>query len=264
LTGPRLVRGFFVLGGGAAVNLTAGSRYQSALVAWLWRPQCSGSQPYCPVICHLAERRAGLASYPEWISQFIKDGESIIRTVALIAGGAWAYAKFVRGRVFRSRLEPSVSGDAIMGADHVTISISISVKNVGLSRVEIRQNGSGLRVSAAETKAPKEMVSAKWRHLGTFPILENHAWIEPGEAVGEDRLAILPKEKLTSILLELHVGSKELEWVATRIIVVKANAGANACCQRQPDQDGGANGTAAPAAAAAAEITATAAVAANA
>jgi hypothetical protein len=165
-----------------------------------------------------------LGTYPDWISAALKDVETVIRIVALIVGAVWAYAKFVKGRVFHSRLEPQVSGDTVVRNDQANLAISIKVKNVGLSRVDVHQRGSGLRVSTAERSDPKVMVSAQWRHLGTFPILEKHAWIEPGETVGEDRLAILPKEVSSNLLLlEAHIASGVLVWVATCIVAIKTN-----------------------------------------
>src|ERR1051325_5355174 len=35
---------------------------------------------------------------------------NLTQTLALLAGGVWAYFKFAKGRTFRDRLTPSVSG----------------------------------------------------------------------------------------------------------------------------------------------------------
>jgi hypothetical protein len=172
----------------------------------------------------ISSRRTALENYPDWISSALKDTDTAIRIVAVIVAAVWAYMKFVKGRVFRSRLEAHVSGDMVVRDDNATLAISIKCKNVGLSRVDIRSKGSGLRVSAAEMVVPKTMISAEWRHLGTFPILEHHEWIEPGETVGEDRLAVLPKEISGSILLEAHIASAGTVWIATCIVAIKTEA----------------------------------------
>jgi hypothetical protein len=165
-----------------------------------------------------------MEAYLGWISVALKDIETAIRIAALFIAGAWAYMKFVKGRVYYPRLELDVSGDAHVRDDHATLAVSIKVKNVGLSRVDIRQSGTGLRISAAEERSPKIMIAAEWRHLGTFPILESHAWIEPGEPVGEDRLIILPKGLSRNLLLQMNVASAKSAWEATRIIVSKPGA----------------------------------------
>jgi len=129
--------------------------------------------------------------------------------------------KFAKGRIFYSRLEADVSGEAFVDDDHAILAVSIKAKNVGLSRFDIRQSGSGLRVSSVENFAPKTMISAVWRHLGTFPVLEDHSWIEPGETIGEDRLVLLPKDVSHSLLLEVKIGSGKTVWIATRIVKIK-------------------------------------------
>ena len=162
--------------------------------------------------------------YPSWIGTVLKDIETVARIAAVIVVGGWAYMKFVKGRIFHSRLELDVTGEARIRVDQAAVAISIKVKNVGLSRVDLRQTGSGLRILAAKKNTPMSMISAEWRHLGTFPVLENHAWIEPGETVGEERLVILPQEALDDLLLELHVASGKMEWAATRLVAVKPEA----------------------------------------
>jgi hypothetical protein len=172
-------------------------------------------------------REEVLEVYPSWIGSALKDIEMVARIAAVIVVGGWAYMKFVRGRVFHSRLELDVAGSAQARVDQATLAISIKVKNVGLSRVDIHQKGSGLRVLNEKKSAPKGIISAEWHHLGTFPILENHSWIEPGETVGEEMLVILPNDALNYVLLELHVASGEMVWAATRLVAIKTEAESN-------------------------------------
>jgi hypothetical protein len=160
-------------------------------------------------------------SYSNIIGATLNDIETVIRIAALVVAAAWAYMKFVRGRVFYSRLEPEVSGNAIVEKGQATLAISIKIKNIGLSRVDIRQSGSGLRILSAVPCIPQKMISAEWQHLGTFPVLESHAWIEPGETVGEDRLVILPKEASHNLLLEMNVVSGKMVWIIKRIVAIK-------------------------------------------
>src|SRR2546429_3204710 len=81
-----------------------------------------------------------------------KDVFDVLKNVATIiafgAGAVWAYFNFFKGRTYRSRLEPKVSGKLISrnGANYLIVTAQL--KNVGLSDVRIDQKGSALRVFA--------------------------------------------------------------------------------------------------------------------
>jgi hypothetical protein len=58
------------------------------------------------------------------------------------------------------------------------------VKNVGFSKVPIKQEGSGLRIlSAISIQPTANILSIEWKHEGTFPIFEAHQWIESNETI---------------------------------------------------------------------------------
>jgi hypothetical protein len=69
----------------------------------------------------------------------IKDCFDIVQKAFTIAGlcvgGVWAYYKFIRGRVFTSRLEPTVSARAFADEKNTVLIATVSLKNVGLSKV---------------------------------------------------------------------------------------------------------------------------------
>jgi Transcriptional regulator containing an amidase domain and an AraC-type DNA-binding HTH domain len=60
---------------------------------------------------------------------------NVTQSLALIAAGLWAYFKFAKGRTFRDRLTPSVSGKFVSIDDSVFLVVTMQLKNVGLSRI---------------------------------------------------------------------------------------------------------------------------------
>jgi hypothetical protein len=157
-----------------------------------------------------------------WISPAIRDAEVVVRTAAIVVAGIWAYAKFVKGRVFQPRLETSVRASSQVRDNVITLAISFSAKNVGLSRVDITQDGSGLRVSISEPVTPDAMVAVPWTHKGTYAIFTRHGWIEPGESIFEEKLVSLPAGNASHILLELILESGNIVWTATSIVAANS------------------------------------------
>jgi hypothetical protein len=62
---------------------------------------------------------------------------NVTQTLALIAGGVWAYFKFAKGRTFRDRLIPTVSGKFISIDGSVFLIVATQLQNVGLSRIAL-------------------------------------------------------------------------------------------------------------------------------
>jgi hypothetical protein len=81
---------------------------------------------------------------PVWL--LVLDGANkAVASAAFLVGGIWAYYKFIRGRVYRPRLEPTIAVRAFQRTAPYLVA-SISLKNVGTSKVECKQEGSALRV----------------------------------------------------------------------------------------------------------------------
>ena len=56
---------------------------------------------------------------------------TVTQTLALIAGGVWAYFKFAKGRTFRDRLSPTLSGKLVSIDGSVFLIVTVQIKNVG-------------------------------------------------------------------------------------------------------------------------------------
>src|SRR5437588_9561555 len=80
--------------------------------------------------------------------------EHIATVAGLIIGGLFAYYKFFKGRVFVPRLETCLTVKSICKDNTGYLIASLELKNVGLSRVDIHQKGTALRVSSCAGRPP--------------------------------------------------------------------------------------------------------------
>lgn len=153
-------------------------------------------------------------------------------TLAIVGAAVWGYFRFVRGRTFKRRLECEVTGEALRGGGQVHILVTASARNVGLSRVKIDLEQTGLRIftHAAQTvsaegfaaTAPKTQSAAEpgdderedspylaqWKLLDTVSVLEGLDQLEPGEPRRTQLLVEIPAEGgFHAVRLELWVAS---------------------------------------------------------
>lgn len=164
--------------------------------------------------CAAALQAAG--SLPHMKAQarsILDDLEKIFQILAYIVGALWVYFNFLRGRTYRERLEPAVFGYLSRDSDPEMIRAVVRAKNVGLTKVDVQQSGSGLRFLAWDASR-----SDNWRHLATQSVFERHGWIEPGETV-EDHL-ILPAQLrgVPAVKLELVLTSGKIMWNSVAIV----------------------------------------------
>jgi len=113
----------------------------------------------------------------------------ILNVLAILIGGFWAYFKFIKGRLFHPRLELNLEGQLLQNNNVFHLLLKYEVKNVGLSKVNINTDNSGIRVKKYYPQLDSmEIENVKWNHLGSFPIFEKHKWIESGETIKENSL----------------------------------------------------------------------------
>jgi hypothetical protein len=159
---------------------------------------------------------------PSAFSAVLSDIKTIVETVAVIVGGIWAYYKFFRGRTFKPRLEPAISGRASEAKGLTNVLISVELKNVGLSKVAISKEGSAMRVFA--TDPAKTDGVAVWQRAITVGVFEKHGWIEPGETITEQALISVAGIGHKAIKLELRLVGNHIEWNALSIIEPEKNS----------------------------------------
>jgi hypothetical protein len=160
---------------------------------------------------------------PVWL--LVLDGANkAVASAAFLVGGIWAYYKFIRGRVYRPRLEPTIAVRAFQRTAHDYLVASISLKNVGTSKVEIKQEGSALRVFCTPLRVEAPPQVTEWKRVATLPVFEAHAWIESTETIEDTPLIYLPPEQLAA-KLELRIVGQALEWNAKAIVQLGVDAG---------------------------------------
>lgn len=145
--------------------------------------------------------------------------QSALTIIALFVGAIWAYFNFFKGRTYRPRLEPKISGQIITKAGANYLIITAQLKNVGLSDVKINQKGSALRLFSYEAEQEFSKVhSVAQTRLLTVGVFEQHGWIEPGETIEDQRLIALPRNELIAIQARIRLVSNRIEWNTATII----------------------------------------------
>jgi len=145
---------------------------------------------------------------------------NVTQTLALIAGGVWAYFKFAKGRTFRNRLIPTVSGKFISIDGSVFLVVMIQLQNVGLSRIAFEQGASAIAVFEFVPAQTEEILRVKNNLLASFRVFgDTDRYIEPNEVVERQTLIALPRVSTVGYQLEFKVLSDSgYEWRATTIV----------------------------------------------
>jgi hypothetical protein len=131
-----------------------------------------------------AKAGISLASAQTWINVI---GPIITAAVAVI-GGIFAYFKFIKGRIFRPRVRINMSAEWIKSSAKDLLLARIEVKNIGKSKISIKQEGTGLRVLVLAADQPAAPAATAWERRKTCTILKGHDWIESDETVSSDTL----------------------------------------------------------------------------
>jgi hypothetical protein len=166
----------------------------------------------------------------DW-NNLIDNSEKICTIAAVIVGGLWVYFNSFRGRTFIPRLQLEVSGQLLSHGQNQFVLVTMQVKNVGSSIVQLRAKGTGLKVVSLQADDPVlEAANLIERETNGFPVLEKNIIaeketrserltknIEPGTAVNEQKLIAVSPSQYDAFRLELKVfayGRTFLGWKA--------------------------------------------------
>ena len=151
--------------------------------------------------------------------------ESLLTSLAILAGGAWAYFKFFKGRTFRERLEIQVTAKMQNINEKRIVVASLKVSNIGFAKIPIEEKGTGLNVLICDFgEADYNWAKGgKWNDVATVSVLRGHSWIEPGESIIDQQIFLLPSTPTEAIKFTLQVVSKKQSWTAVFISVVDQN-----------------------------------------
>jgi hypothetical protein len=160
-----------------------------------------------------------LLPWSVWFDQTDKG----VRILAVVLGGGWAYWKFARGRVFHTRLEPTVSGRCFEDRRGDYVIATIKLKNVGASKLDLQSKGTVLIVEGcarSKESAPERPVD--WFTINIKSIFEDHTGVEPSETIESSVLVDLPPH-LIAVRLEARVVANGIESTANTIIEAPAD-----------------------------------------
>lgn len=134
--------------------------------------------------------------------------ESVLKDIALIVGGLFAYWKFFMGRTFQPRLEPSISASARVEENQTSLCVVCKLKNVGLSRVDLDREASVLRLYLQTVVLkPNTVVELQWSDSPdkAVDVFHKHQWIEGGETIEDAHLFVFPYVPNQACRIELGV-----------------------------------------------------------
>ena len=147
--------------------------------------------------------------------------EQVATIIAILVGGFWTYFHFIKGRIYRPRLIAKIDGSIKIENDQIYLLVTSTISNVGKSVVELKSEGTAIRVHGHERIFQPEGIQAvDWDRLGTYPVFEKHGWLEGEETIEEERLFLLPASEFRAFRLELRVISNQIAWTHGRIITV--------------------------------------------
>lgn len=139
--------------------------------------------------------------------------QKVISIIGIIAGAIWAYFHYFRGRTYKPRLETSVSGKLLKQNETILLVATIRIKNVGLSKIDIKQKGSGMRIiGLEENENVKTIEKYEGLRLKTISIFNKHSWIEPGETIDDLHTIILPNNEYIGIKLDVRLITNKIAW----------------------------------------------------
>ena len=152
--------------------------------------------------------------------------KDLAQIVAMFVGGVWAYFKFFRGRTFRLRLELGVACQLVSQGDHRYLSAGIQLKNVGLSRVPLKDETIGLLIysSLPAEVGQKDALEVRWSKSFTFvSAFSAHECVEGGETINETLLLEVRPVPAEAYKVELNVTAHGITWESKTAVVIGAD-----------------------------------------
>ncbi len=146
--------------------------------------------------------------------------KNVCEILAIVGGGWWAYYNYIRGRVYRPRLECAVTSAVRFVEDQPFLEIVAKVRNVGLSKVSIDQVGTVIQVQQAEVLSgvPGSLYQVQWHNPpASFEIFQDHKSIESKEPLEDPIVIQLPKVRVPVFRITLKVRSSGLMWAAATV-----------------------------------------------
>src|SRR5215211_732810 len=96
---------------------------------------------------------------------------AIVAAVIAIGGVVWGGYKFYKGRMYSPRLEAGITGTVDLQGSNIVLTWRAKLENVGGSKVDIPDKGTGLRVYSARVATSVAKAQAvDWHRHATIPV----------------------------------------------------------------------------------------------
>lgn len=164
------------------------------------------------------------AEKPSIISKLLSELEKVAKILAVIVGGAWVYFNFLEQRTFKPKLEVTITATLQKRKNTASRAVlaHVSLKNVGLSKVQIVQEGTAFiaRACAPSTRITASFINREWITLGASDIFApEHQWIEPGETINQERLVFISSDDYAAFRLDVRIVAQGNAWNATTTVM---------------------------------------------
>ena len=146
--------------------------------------------------------------------------QDFVQVLALLAGGWWAYFKFVKGRTFQESLTPAVTGRFVSLDGAVYLVATIQIKNVGSSKIDFDREASALILFEYTASSDAEIHAVADKRLTSFAVFkEKDRYIEPNEGIEVQRFISIPDPLRLAYRLEVEILSNSgFTWSVATIV----------------------------------------------
>ncbi|MEM8639981.1 MAG: hypothetical protein AAGG51_14370 [Cyanobacteria bacterium P01_G01_bin.54] len=150
--------------------------------------------------------------------------QSVITSLGLLIGGIWAYFKFLKGRIYQPRMELSVDCEVYSQQDSpARLQIKAVLRNLGLSRINIDSESSGIRIyKALERTAidsmPADALESEWVRIGTFSVFDGQNWIDSSEKIRSEKIIECNSRGMT-FKVDIIVMSDDQQWYSSCVSI---------------------------------------------
>jgi hypothetical protein len=153
-------------------------------------------------------------------NNFTGSVQNVVQIFALIVGGWWAYFKFIKGRTFQESLIPIVSGCFIAVDSAVRLVVTIQVRNIGSSKIDLNHTGSALFLFEYISTDQLEIHTVAANELASFDVLSlKNRCIEPNGIIEVHRFIAVPRPSKSAYRLEVEILSESGSiWTASTIV----------------------------------------------
>jgi hypothetical protein len=147
--------------------------------------------------------------------------ENIVTIVALALGAVVGYFKFIKGRVYRPRVEPDVTGRIKKYNGTTFLIVRSEARNVGNSKILIGPS-SGLDISfdAIESDEQLPIRTVKWKEPTSFRVFREHKWIESGETIREEQMFSVPTYNIAAVKVALHLAVGKVTATSMKVLLL--------------------------------------------